>query len=414
MARQPERRHDEQPTLERTLGLTLVTLYGLGNILGAGIYVLVGKVVGVAGLYAPLAFVIAAGVAALAAFSYGELAARYPVSAGEAVYVQNAFRLRPLSIVVGCLIALAGMVSAATLARGFVGYFHVFFTVPGWPVVVLLVAAMGLVAWWGIGESVRVAAVLTVIEVGGLLLVVAVAGNSLTELGQRLPELVPPADPWQWHGIFLGAFLAFYAFIGFEDMVNVAEEVESPERNLPLGILLALIVSTVLYVLVVLVSVFSVAPEHLAQSDAPLALVYSHATGAKPVVITAIGLFAVINGALIQIIMASRVLYGMSANGWLPAIFARVDPRTRTPAVATVLVTVMVMALALWFPLVKLAGATSLLILVVFSLVNLALVRIKAQTPRVAGVQSIPIWIPVAGFVASLGLLLTQLGAVAL
>ena len=397
-----------QPALKRSLGLGLISLYGLGNILGAGIYVLVGKVVGTAGVHAPLAFVIAAIVAALSAFTYGELAARYPVSAGEAVYVDAAFGVAALSLTVGLLIALAGMVSAATLVRGFVGYLHVFIQAPGFLTIVLLVLSLAAVAAWGIGESARVAAVFTLIEIGGLLLIVYVARESFGALpGQASTILIPPSAA-AWQGTMLGAFLAFYAFIGFEDMVNVAEEVEHPERNLPLGILIALVISTALYFVVVLVAQLSVRAEALARSDAPLALVYATMTGGSPVVISAIGLFAVVNGALIQLIMATRVLYGMGARRWLPLYFSKVNPVTRTPLAATVVVSLIILVLALWVPLVRLAGATSALILVIFVMVSLALIRLKLRQPDPPGIKTIPMWVPTVGALSSALLLAFQ------
>ena len=398
-----------QPTeLKRGLSLWLLVFYGLGNILGAGIYVLVGKVAGSAGLFAPVAFLVASLVAAFTALSYAELVARYPLSAGEAVYVQEGLGLRALSVLVGLLIVLMGAVSAATIARGFVGYLDVLIEVPDAVAITLLVLVLAATAVWGIVESVRIAALVTLVELLGLGLVLAVAGDSLFTVPGRLPELVPPPDPVIWQGIMFGAFLAFYAFIGFEDMVNVAEEVRNPVRNVPLAILLALGITTLLYAAVSLTAVLTVAPAQLAASDAPLATVYQQATGNKPVVLSIISLFAVVNGALIQIIMGSRILYGMSREGWLPARFGRVWRRTQTPVAATVATAATVLVLALWLPLVTLAKSTNFLVLVVFSLVNLSLLRIKWRDPRPTGLRVMPHWVPAGGIVASLGLLLFQ------
>ena len=394
--------------LDRSLGLGLITLYGLGNILGAGIYVLIGEVIGVAGMGTPVAFILAAVIAALTAFTYGELAARFPVSAGEAVYVQEAFARRWLSMAVGLLIASAGMVSAATLARGFTGYFRVLADLPDALLIVCLIAVLGFIAAWGIKSSARVAAALTLIEAGGLVMIVVVAGDNLVTVPEHLPRMVPFTGDTAAAGLLLGAFLAFFAFIGFEDMINVAEEVEHPERNLPLGILIALAVSTLIYLLVVLCSLTSVPMDVLAGSDAPLALVYEHATGRSPVVISAIGLLAVVNGALVQIIMAARIFYGMSVKGWLPRALGAVNPRTRTPVISTLVVSAIVVTLALWFPLVHLAGTTSFLVLAVFGLVNLALVVLKRRQSRIVGVIPCPLWVPVAGAITSFGLLLAQ------
>lgn len=398
--------------LKRGLSLWLLVLYGLGNILGAGIYVLVGKVAGNAGMFAPVAFFVASLVAAFTALSYAELAARYPLSAGEAVYVQQGLGLPGLSILVGLLIALMGAVSAATIARGFVGYLDVLIDLPETPSITLLVVVLAATATWGIVESVSVAALVTVIEVLGLVMVLAAAGHNLSGLPERLPELVPSMDPAVWQGILVGAFLAFYAFVGFEDMVNVAEEVRNPRRNLPLAILLALVVTTLLYAAVCLAAVLTVTPAQLSASDAPLATVYRQATGSNPVVLSVISIFAVVNGALIQIIMGSRILYGMSRQGWLPAVFGRVWRKTQTPLAATAAMAGIVLALALWLPLVTLARATSFLVLIVFSLVNLSLLRIKRREPRPEGIRVFPAWIPAGGIIASLGLLLFQLSAV--
>jgi APA family basic amino acid/polyamine antiporter len=401
-----------QPTqLKRGLSLWLLVFYGLGNILGAGIYVLVGKVAGSAGLFAPVAFLVASLVAAFTALSYAELVARYPLSAGEAVYVQKGLGLPALSVLVGLLIVLMGAVSAATIANGFVGYLDILIEVPDAIAITLLVIVLAAIAIWGIVESVRIAALVTVIELLGLGLVLAVAGDSLFSIPERLPELIPPTDPVIWQGILFGAFLAFYAFIGFEDMVNVAEEVRNPARNVPLAILIALGVTTLLYAAISLTAVLTVAPQQLAASDAPLATVYQEASGSKPVTLSIISIFAVVNGALIQIIMGSRILYGMSRQGWLPTPFGHVWRKTQTPATATIATAGVVLVLALWLPLVTLAKSTSFLVLFIFSLINLSLLRIKWREPHPQGVRPVPQWVPAGGIVASLGLLLFQVFA---
>ena len=401
----------QQPTLKRSLSLSLVTFYGLGNILGAGIYVLIGKVAGHAGYQAPLSFLLASLLAGFTAFSYAELAARYPLSAGEVVYIQQGLRLRWLAILVGALIIMTGIVSAATIARGFTGYLLVFVDVPDSLAIVALLLILGLLCAWGIAASVRVAALITVAEAGGLLLIVWVALPSADQAAQTLHHLAA----WQGNagalGIFLAAFLAFYAFIGFEDMVNVAEEVRQPERNLPHAILIALAISTLLYFAVAFVAVSIADPRALATSDAPLAYLYRQATGAEPGLITGISLLAVINGALIQIIMASRVCYGMGRKGWAPAWLSRVHPVTRTPVIATLLVTALVILMALWLPIESLARATSFFILMVFTLVNIALWRIKHRADHdYQGFSAYP-WVPVAGALGALAFIAVQAGA---
>ena len=397
-----------QPSLRRSLSLPLTTFYGLGNILGAGIYVLIGKVVAEAGLFAPVSFLLASLLACLTAFTYAELSARFPLSAGEAVYVQEGIGIRQVSALVGLLIILAGIVSAATILRGFTGYLQVFVGVPDAVAIPVLVVMLGGLAAWGISESVRVAALITLIEVAGLLLIIWIAAPDLAAARPALSDFAPLSGTTAWYGIFIGGFLAFYAFIGFEDMVNVAEEVRQPSSNLPRAILMALAVSTLLYFLVALAAVASVPAGELADVDAPLAYMYQHITGRDPVVITVIGMFAVINGALIQIIMASRVCYGMGRKHWLPAVFARVNRLTRTPVVATGVVSVLVLVMALWLPIETLAKATSYFLLIVFALVNLALWRLKRDVAHPPGIIRIPLWVPVTGFFASAAFVVIQ------
>ena len=394
--------------LKRVLGVPLLLFFGLGNILGAGIYVLIGKVAGEAGMYAPVAFMVASLVAGFSAFTYSELSARYPLSAGEAIYIEEGFHLNLLSRLTGLLIALAGMVSAATISRGFFGYFDVFVQWPEPLVIIAVIVILGALVIWGISESVSMAALLTVIEICGLMFIIYVGRGALAEVPVNIDLLLPPADGTVAAGIILGAFLAFFAFIGFEDMVNVAEEVVDPKRTLPLAILLALLIATLIYAAVSLVAVLSLDLDRLSSSTAPLADVVAATSTYDPRIIGAISLFAIINGALIQMIMASRIFYGMANRGWLWERLAEVNSRTRTPVNATLLVIGIVLTLALWIPLEALAKMTSFLVLCVFTLVNAALVMIKRRTPAPEGVINIPLWVPVAGALSSGSLILYQ------
>lgn len=396
--------------LSRRLNLPLLVFYGLGTTIGAGIFVLVGKVAGRAGMWAPVSFLAASLLAALSALSFAELVARHPHSAGEAVYVREGLQSHRLALAVGLMVALAGVVSSATIVNGSVGYINAFVRLSQGPGIVLVVALLATLATWGIRESVVAASVFTVLEVGGLVLVVWAAREGLGDLPARAGELLPPLQGGAWIAVMAGAMLAFYAFLGFEDLVNVAEEAKDVARTMPMAILLTLIISTLLYVLVALAAVLTVAPAELADSDAPLALIYARATGGGARVISAIAIFAVLNGALIQIIMASRVVYGLATMGELPAGLAWVHPRLRTPVVATGLIAAAVLALALVFPLESLAETTSAIILVVFALVNLSLVAIKRRgDPAPPRVRVYPIWIPGGGFIVSLGFLALQL-----
>tara|TARA_Y100000294_G_scaffold144689_1_gene139729 strand:- start:1083 stop:2306 length:1224 start_codon:yes stop_codon:yes gene_type:complete len=393
-------------TLKRSLSLPFLTFYGLGTILGAGIYVLVGEVAGRAGMFAPISFFLAAVIAAFTAVSYAELSARIPKSAGEAIYAQKAFNRKNLSLILGLLVVFTGVMSSATLVNGFSGYFQIFFQIPSWLIMAATIFLLGLLACWGIKESAGAAMVLTIIEIAGLLIIIFVASGSFLTLPEKLPELIPTFDGVSWMGIFLGSFLAFFAFIGFEDMVNVAEEVKNPRRNMPRGIFLALIAATTLYILVALVAVLSLPTSELAGNSTPLASIYEKSTGKSPILISLISLFAIVNGILVQMIMGSRILYGLSKNGWLHESLSKVNPKTRTPINATVVVVIIVMIMALWLPLITLAQIASFVILTVYALVNLSLVRIKMKTPKPKGVRTYSMWIPVSGFLICTGVVL--------
>ena len=380
--------------LKRTLSLPLITFYGLGTILGAGIYVLIGEVAAKAGFYMPLAFLTASFIAGFSAFSFAELSSRFPRSAGESFYTQAAFGRRLLSTTVGVMVIGVGVVSAATISRGFIGYLHVFFDFPDWLALSSLIIGLGLVACWGISESVTAISLMTFIELSGLLYVLWIGGDSLADLPARLPDMIPPPATAEWFTVFGGAFLAFYAFIGFEDMVNVAEEVRKPQWNMPVAIILCLVISTTLYIGVSLVAVLSLPMETLAGSHAPLALLHQFKTGTAPTFITLVSLFAITNGALVQIILGARVLYGLSDQGWLPPSLGKVNPRTRTPLRATGLITTIILGMALWLPLVTLARITSLITLMIFACVNMALIVIKRRDPGPEDVLLVPVWVP--------------------
>ncbi|MCL1111065.1 APC family permease [Shewanella schlegeliana] len=364
--------------MARKIGLPLLTLYGLGTMLGAGIYVLVGKVAAYAGMLAPLSFIVAAIIAYVTALSYCELVSRFPQSAGEACYVEQGFHRRYFGIIVGYLVVFTGIVSSATLINGFVGYLNHFVELPRHFSISVMLVLLGLIAIWGIAESLWFAALITVIEVFGLLLVITIAGSALPAT-LDLQQAFIPESTLLLGGVLSGAFLAFYAFIGFEDMVNIVEEVKSPSKTMPRGIILAFISASLLYVIVALVAVFSLPLEQLAASDAPLKDILVRHHPLAGTLISVISLFAILNGILVQIIMAARVLYGMAHQERAPAFFAKVNSKTHTPIIATIIITAIVCFFALWLPIVTLAKTTSFIILIIFALVNLSLWRVQRQ-----------------------------------
>lgn len=402
----------ERPALKRSLTLPLLVLYGLGVTIGAGIYVLIGAAATRAAAHTPVAFVLAGIVMALTAASIAELAVRMPVSAGEAAYVQAGFRSQRLALVVGLLVLAAGVVSAAAISRGAAGYLGELVPMRQASLVTAVVIVMGAVAAWGITEAVWVAGIMTLIEIAGLIVIVASGVSADPSILARLPDAVHGlGDAAVWPGILGASLLAFFAFIGFEGMVNVAEEVREPERTLPLAIGLTLVISTVLYILVVWVAIHSVPRVDLAGSSAPLSLVYQRVTGASPVVISLIAVVATINGVIAQMVMSSRVVYGMAQQGIFPASLARVNKETRTPLRATALVVLLVLVLAHWVPLERLADVTTRLMLVIFSLVNAALVLIKSRGEPLPAAHgfSVPVAVPLAGGLSALGMLIADM-----
>jgi len=397
----------QQPaTLKRSISLAALVLYGMGTILGAGIYVLVAEVTAQAGLLSPLAFLAATVIVAFSAYSFATLSKRFPVSAGEAAYVQEAFHRDWLSTAVGYAVIFVGITSSATIARGFCGYLGLFVAVPTWLALTAFITLLTAIAIRGVGISVRLAVAATIVEIAGLVLVIISAADKLPTALDNLGSYFLPDQIGDWRGIGLGAYLAFYACIGFEDMVNMAEEAENPQRNLPLAIALVLLLTTLLYVLVTLSALVSVPLAELRESSAPLALVMEK-NGLVPVAAMGIvSAVAITNGALIQIIMGSRVLYGMAQRNLAPPILGRINPATRTPGPATLLIGGAVLLLALLFPLQKLAVATSTIVLCVFTLVNLSLLALECRGGKHSFAR---IGIPLAGAILSLLFIAVQL-----
>lgn len=402
----------EETQLNRIVTLPFMVLYGLGTMVGGGFYALLGKVAGEAALFAPMALLCSGVLALLSGLAIAELASRFPDSSGPVRYIREGFGRDWLAGAVGVLMILTGVVSAAALAVATVGFLQDFVAVPELPAITLLVLAMGAVAAWGIGASVAVVTVITVIEVGALLYAGFVAEAGLAEVAGRWREFVPPLEAQAWLGIFSGAFLAFYAFIGFEDMATMAEEVKDARRTLPRAIVISVLLTIVLYIVVSLIAVASIGAAALAAANTPVAAMVEGHAWYSTTGLGIVSLLTGLNGALVQIIMASRVIYGMARKasapgaGWL----AQVSPKTRTPVQATGLVTAVILVLALLFPLTTLAKVTSAIILVIFGALNVALWRIKRRDPDPEGVGlRLPRWLPVVGALSATLVLAFQL-----
>jgi basic amino acid/polyamine antiporter, APA family len=397
----------QPPGLHRVLGFWALTAYGVGDILGAGIYALVGQVAARAGDAAWLSFLTAVAIASLSALSFAELAGRYPRSAGEAYYVNTAFGREGLALFVGWLVLASAVVSMATVSRAAVGYASVIGeTIPPRLLIFVFMGLLALLTYWGMRISSAANLLCTVVEACGLLLVIGVGlwWISSSADGTASTPASDPAFAITWGGVLQGGAIAFFAFIGFEDMVNVAEEVKRPERNLPLALLSAVALSGSLYMIIAWVALRVVPASELATSTAPLLEVVRRAApGLPPWTFALIPIFAVTNTALLNFVTASRLLYGMSRQELLPAWLGSVHPRYRTPHLAIGLIFVAALAIAWSGSLGALAGVTSALILIVFFLVNASLAVIQYREPPHDGFRA-------PRFVAPLG----ALGALAL
>src|SRR5688572_2301413 len=299
-------------TLARTLGLGSLTLYGIGMILGAGIYSVLGVAAGQAGHGLWLAFVIGAVLALLTGLSYAELSTTYPKAGAEYEYVGRALPARrEVASIVGLVMVFAGAGTAATVALAFAGYLGVLIDLPRWLAALALLALITGVNLVGARISSRVNAVLTLIEAGGLVLVV-VLGAGDPDLGARAFDVAPAS-------VLVGAAMVFFAYLGFENVVALAEESRQPQRDLPRAILIGIGVTAGLYVLVALAAVALLPPERLAAADAPLAAAAAVVHPAYATALGVVALFATANTGLIAVLTAGRVLFAMARDEQLPA-----------------------------------------------------------------------------------------------
>lgn len=396
-------------TLARHMGLWALVIYGVGDMLGSGIYALIGKAAGMLGNAIWLAFGVSMLAAVLTALSYASLGSRYPRAAGAAYVTHRAFRRQFLSYLVGLAVMASGLTSMATQSRAFSEYFSGL--VPGVPALALIggfILLLTFVNFWGIKESTWLNVVCTTVEVSGLLIIIAIALRYWG--GVNYLEVPAPTGGVGILGpslILQGAVLTFYSFVGFEDMINVVEEVKDPQRTFPRAIVLAMIIVTVIY-LAVSISAVSVVPwGELAASKQPLVDVVRRAAPAfPPVIFSAIALFAITNTALLNYIMGSRLAYGMARQGLLPRFLGTVHPRRRTPHLAILCLMVLVLVLAMGFDIRPLAKATSVLLMSVFVLINAALLILQRRKDEPKGFFEVPAIVPAGGMLVSLALLI--------
>ena len=400
----------DHPPLKRGITQWLLLFFIVGDIIGAGIYALVGQVGSAVGGAIWTAFLLALILAIFTAASYAELVTKYPRAGGTATYAHNAFKMPFVSFVVAFAVAASSLFSAATLTRAFGGdYLQQFISAPTTLVALVAIVVVGLINFWGISESVRINVIFTLIEIFGLLLIILIGIATLsTGSGEPARALEFNEETSVFIAILSGAALAFYALIGFEDSVNVAEETQNPSRVYPRVLFGGLLAAGVIYLLVTFTASMVVDTETLASSSGPLLEVVRAGPLAIPTqLFAAIALFAVFNGALINMIMASRVIYGMADQEVMPSVFARVHRGRRTPWVSIVFTTLIVMVLISTGDIGDLARATVLLLLLVFIVVNVCVFVLRRDRVEHEHFRT-PSIFPILGILVPLGLLTQQ------
>jgi basic amino acid/polyamine antiporter, APA family len=402
---------DEAPTLERSIGPFQMALYGLGSMLGAGIYGLIGKAAGEVGNAVWLAFVVALVAALLTALSYASLGSRYPRAAGAVYVAQRAYGFPLLSFMVGLALVCSGLTSIATQSRVFGANFLELFGLDGLPVSAIALCylfATTAIIFRGIQEAMWVNVLCTVVSVAGLLLVVAVG---IPFWGSVDYFETPPVSDGDLTFLIViqGAILAFFAFIGFEDMYNVAEEVREPETTIPLGLVSAMLIAALVYIAVAITAVSVVPWDELAAAPGPITEVMARAAPIiPPILFTGITIFAVANTGLVNFVTSSRLLYGMARQNLLPDHLGQVHRRRRTPHIAILVLFLILVPLALAGTIAELAAATVLLLLTVFAVVNGSLFILKGRKDEPPGRFEIPRFVPALGFIVCLGLIVVR------
>ena len=407
-------RDEERGALNRVITQRMLLLFVVGDVLGAGIYALVGEVAGEVGGAIWTAFALALLLAIFTAFAYAELVTKYPHAGGAAVYVHRAAGVPFLTFMIAFTVMASGITSAATLSRAFAGdYFAEFVDVPLIPVALVFILLVAAVNFRGISESVKLNMGLTAIEVTGLLIIIFIGVVALFggdgEPGRNLEFAEGSSVPLVILG---GAALSFYALIGFEDSVNVAEETREPQRAFPRALFGGLLIAGLIYFLVTFTASMVVPTDDLSGSDGPLLeVVRQGPVGIPTKLFSAIALLAVMNGALINMIMASRLLFGMARQGIVPRPFARVHRARLTPYVAIAFTTVLAMLLIVLGDLDDLAATTVTLLLLVFIAVNLSVLALRRDRVDHAHFRT-PTVIPVIGIVVCFGLLTQREGRI--
>ncbi|MDD1719656.1 MAG: APC family permease [Methanoregulaceae archaeon] len=395
------------PPLRRELGLVEVTLSGVGIILGAGIYVLIGEGARLSGNALWAAFVISAAIAFFTCMSYAELSSMFPKAGAEYDYVGSAFSQR-LAFVIGLLVFLSGILAATTVALGFAGYVSALMALPVQVSALGILLILTVVLLYGVKETARVAVVATLIEVSGLVLIIALGIPHLGDVNYL--EM-----PLGFSGLLAASALIFFAYQGFESMVKFSEEARNPEKTVPRALILALTISTAIYILVALSAVSLIGWQDLGASDAPFSEIVGNALGPDAaILISGIALFATGNTVLLSLYASTRILYGMAGSPSMPGAVALVLPGRRTPWVAILVTTALAVVFIFSGDIAFVANVTNFTLYVSFIAINATVIVLRFRSPGLKRPFRIPFspggvpLIPVAGLVMSVFLLSRQ------
>jgi APA family basic amino acid/polyamine antiporter len=375
---------EKKVELKRALGLWEVTLSGVGIILGAGIYALIGEAAGLAGNAVWIAFALSALVALLTGLSYAELSSMFPKASAEYEYTSQAFGRR-LAFVIGWLIIFSGVIGAATVALGFAGYLNALFGASRIPSALILVVILSGIIFIGIKQSAWIAIIFTLIEALGLIIIIILGIPYLGSVDYL--EM-----PFGMRGIFQASALIFFAFIGFEEMVKLSEETRNPEKTIPRGLILAIGSSIILYVLVAISAVSVLGWQDLGRSAAPFADIANVAFGRSASnVLSVMALFATTNTVLLMLLAASRIIYGMADSSSLPDVLGRVHSVTRTPWIAILVSMVLCMGFVLLEDIALVANINNFTVFVTFITINLALIFLRYRKPEISRPFKVPL-----------------------
>ncbi len=394
--------------LKRRIGLLALMFYGIGDILGAGVYGLIGKAAAELGNGIWVGFVVGAIAAALTGISYASLGSRYPKAGGCAYVLQKAFKSPLLSYVIGFAVLFSGVTSMATSSRAFAGYLVPVapFLSTGMAITIFIVLIGGIVLI-GIRESMMLNIVCTVIEVSGLLIIIFVSWKYIGSVDYlNMQTAKDPVPGMHWERALSGAILTFYSFIGFEDMLNVSEEAKNPSVNIPKALLLSVFISSCIYLVLSIAAVSVIPNSLLASSTQPLVEVVKVAAPWFPAkIFSVIALFALFNTALLAFITGSRLIYGMARQELLPVFLSKVTPKASSPYMAIFTMVVLFVILVSSGDITQLAKSTSALLLVSYTLMNVALLKLKRSEPEARGKFEVHSIFPILGAIVCIGML---------